>query len=226
MAEETQTTAFDQEAFKASIMDEVNKTFQGIAKDLKKEISKVAKASAAQNTQPTDSTTETSEPTGDEGTSQKSNTSLPPEVNAALKKLKSLEASLGTLTKERDAERTARLESERKSAIQEALGGISFRDEAAARLFRKAIDSDIIRDDEGNLVAKVDDGTFLPIADHIKSQVELQPGLLAPQGRGGSGATGSKGVAGGGFNLEDIKPGMDRSAREAILKQATALLSS
>lgn len=225
--EEKDEKLFDPEEFKA----EITKMIQGMGKDVKKnlakEIANAVKAATAGALGENSTESETELETTSDGT-DKPKGGNKPEENAAVRELRRVKADIDSLKKERDNERNARLESEKRSTIQEVIGRIRFRDDAAQRLFRKSIEGDIVRDDDGKLVARVDNGQGgtedLPIDSYIQDQAALLPGLLAAEGRGGSGATGGKNQAGSAINLEDIKPGMGKDALNNVLKQAVSLL--
>jgi hypothetical protein len=65
---------------------------------------------------------------------------------------------------------------------------------------------DIVRDDEGNLIAKTDSGD-LPFKDYIQQQADGAPFLLAPKGGSGAGASGGVARPGGkGYNIDAMTP--------------------
>ena len=208
--EEVKNETFDADGFKASVLDEVNKMIQGVAKDWNKNLEKQFAKLQTSAPEP--------KPNDDQG--NKGNPSISAEVNAELQKrdreLSKLTESVSKLTQERDTERTARMESERVSAIKDAMSTIQFRDDVAARSLFKIVNPDIVRDEDGNIVAKTDKG-FLPVDDYVKTTAESLPGLLAAQGRGGSGATPGK-TATKGYTFDDIKPGNTPEKNAEILR--------
>jgi hypothetical protein len=217
--EETQATEqtgnnaqFDFDSFKTSILDEVNKSINGFAKKMEKDIAKLTKPTKAESEENAEET--------------KTNPAIPVEVNTELqkrdRKLKEVTDLVATLTAERDQAQQARLESERQSAVKDAMAGIQWRDQTHQNAFYKMVIGDVIRDEDGTLVAKTDKGN-ITVSEFIQQQAETVPGFLAAQGRGGSGASQggvikpSKTV-----HIEDIKPGMTPEQKAAAWQQAAA----
>jgi hypothetical protein len=214
MAEETQQQ-FDADAFKSSIMEDITKMMNGITKELKKDLVKAITPKAVPTPEP--AAQEEPAPTSVSAASPTQNA----EINKTNLQVKKLMETVENLTKQLNTTTAEKLEAQRISSIKDAMAGIPFKDETSSKLFFKAITSDIVRDDEGNLVAKTDGG-YLPVADYIKNVAETTPGLMAPQGRGGSGAT--PGKLAKGYSLDDIKPGMPADQQAAIARQALAAL--
>jgi len=221
VSEETEQTGgnneqFDFDSFKTSILDEVNKSINGFAKKMEKDLAKLTKAKATAETE------ETAEET-------KVNPALPAEVNTELQKrdreYKKLMETVNSLTTERDQANQARLESERQSTVKDAMSGIQWRDQQAQNAFYKMVIGDVIRDEEGNLVAKTDKGN-ITVPEYITQQAETVPGLLAAQGRGGSGASqGGVIKPSKSIQLEDIKHGMTPEQKAAAWQQAANALT-
>ena len=107
--------------------------------------------------------------------------------------------------------------------IKEAMSGVQFRDKLAADMFFKAIQGDIVRNEDGDLVARTETGD-LPVKDYITETAGSMEGYLAPKGNmGGTGATPSGKAGKGGIDLNSIKPGMDRTQLAEALRQASML---
>ena|ERR1051326_1479416 len=208
-------STFDADEFRKSIMDEVNKTVNSINKNLTKELGKLTGASKKQETQ---AATEAETPEEKQG-----NAALPPEVNAALRQVKSLTAKLEEKEKAIAASEAARLETERKAGIREAMNGIQFASKTTADLFYKAISGDVIRNEDGELVAKTEAGD-LPLKDYVLEMAEGNPSFLAPKGMGGSGANAGKLAGKGAVDMSEIKPGMSKDTFDAAWKQAASHL--
>ncbi len=78
---------------------------------------------------------------------------------------------------------------------------------------------DVVRDEDGNLVAKTDKGN-ITVPEFIQQQAETVPGFLAAQGRGGSGASqGGVIKPAKTVHIEDIKPGMPQDQKAAAWQQ-------
>jgi hypothetical protein len=199
---------FDIAAFKADILGDIRKDLNGIAKDLKKEIAKMSKP--AEPPPPTDPITD---PPQDPASPPATPKSTDPVVNSELAKqrreMSELKKSLETLTASNAAKDAALKESNRVNVFNAALNEISFKDAQSKSLFSKANIGDIVFDEDGQIVAKGVDGSFVTVQEYVKSQASLNPSLLAPQGGGGAGARSGSGVgsANGRVSLsKDLKP--------------------
>jgi hypothetical protein len=187
----------------------LDKKIDAVDKRFKQQLEKVTKV------QPTPEPTDvpvTSEETKPEGSK------LPPEFNQALKTVKALTAKLEEKEKAIESERVARLESERKSAIKDAMSGIQFRDKLHSDLFYKAVNGDIVRNEDGELVAKTDAGD-LPVKDYITEMAGNMDGFLAPKGAGGTGATVGGKATKNVVSMDDLKPGMSKETEALAFKQ-------
>lgn len=207
---------FDPAAFRTDVMTELNKAINGISKQFRTEITKLSEQLKPKpepegdgNAAPAPATTGT-------------HANLPPEVSAEIqnlnRQLKKLKEDTETLNQQREEERKRRLEAERISTIKEAMNSVQFRDEASAKTFFKAIERDVRRNEEGELIAVGDDGVALPVADYVRSMAENLPGLLPPRGNGGSGAIPSSGKRRV-VDIDDIKPGMSDEDRRAVFQR-------
>ena len=199
---------FDIAAFKADILGDIRKDLNGIAKDLKKEIAKMSKP--AEPPPPTDPITD---PPQDPASPPNPAKPQDPVVNSELAKhrreMADMKKALDSLTASNAAKDAALKETNRQSAFRAALDEISFKDANSKNLFSKASIGDIVYDDDGNIVAKAQDGSFVTVQEFVKSQAALNPSLLAPQGGGGAGARSGSGVgsANGRVSLsKDLKP--------------------
>ena len=215
--------AFDPAAFRTELMAELNKAVNGAIKGLKNEL----KASQPKPEGDTPSGDPTPEP------KPAPNPAIDPAVNAELqslrKQLQQAPEQIGAVTKERETERTARLETERTTAVRDVLNGIPFKDQAKRDLFFRATIGDIKRDDQGKLVAETDNG-LMPADAYLKSLVEQESyqDMLAPKGSGGAGArNGSPTMQVGGrrWTMADLTPEKVASLKpeeQASLAQAVA----
>jgi hypothetical protein len=201
--------AFDPAAFKVELLGEFNRALNGALKGLKTDIPKWVTSAFPKppdpdpNAPPPDPDLEVKPKPGDAPP-------VDPALNARLQKAeraaKESDERIKRIEAERDAEKAANLETQRKSAITEAMASIPFRDEASRQLFYKGIQGDIVRDEDGNLIGNSENGP-LPLKDFIKAQADSLQNLLAPKGGGGSGARpGSSSGGGRNYSNDDLKP--------------------
>jgi hypothetical protein len=115
-----------------------------------------------------------------------------------------------------EADRNAQIRSELQRA------GVSKID-----LAFKAIKDDIVRSEDGRLQAKDADGKSLP--DYVAHFVQENPELLPARIVGGSGAVSSQRNAPqadtAGFEIDKIKPGMNKEELERIRQHISRLAS-
>ena len=186
---------FDPIAFEAKIFAEMNKTLNGFSKSLLRDVSKILKP--AEPPPPTDPPTD---PPSDPGSPPVAPKSTDPVVNSELAKLRremaARDKKLDELIASNAAKDSQLKETNRLSAIRSAVDEISFKDASSKSLFLKSIVGDIAYDEDGQLVAKTDQGA-VTVSEYVKSQANLTPALLAPQGGGGAGARPGQGVGGG-----------------------------
>jgi hypothetical protein len=209
-AGEQKPPTFDQAAFKTEILAELNKTVNGAIKGLKGDLSKMFHPQ--EQSSGTESSGDSAAGTGTDATAGQATGSkvLDPAVNAELqllrKQIKTLTTGTDDLKKERDAEKQARMETERQTAIRNVLNSIEFRDQESRDLVFQAVQPAVKRDENGALVAESASGPVTYDA-HIKSYVDRFPYLLAPRGAGGAGASNGK-TAGGSqkWTMADITP--------------------
>jgi hypothetical protein len=200
--------AFDPAVFKAELMGELNKTLNGALKGLKTDIPKWISAALPKPPDP-----DPNAPPADPDPDHKPKPGDPPidpALNARLQKAeraaKEYDERIKRIEAERDTEKAANLETQRKAAITEAMAQIPFRDDASRQLFYKGIQGDIVRDEDGNLIGNSENGP-LPLKDFVKSQADSLQHLLAPKGGGGSGARpGAPSSGGRQYSNDDLKP--------------------
>lgn len=210
--------AFDPEAFKTSLLSDfdkrVNDRVNAALKNARKDWEKAYKP-------PEQKAEETkSEESTETGTTRK----VDAETVQLRRDIEKMKRDHEALTTKLTLSENQKQETERKAAITSAVSEIPWKDAASKNLFLKAVASDIVRDDSGDLGAKVSD-EFIPLAEYIKSQAESMPNLLAPKGEGGSGARGGKSESGkGSVNLSDIGLSMTADQRKAAQQQIANLL--
>jgi hypothetical protein len=196
--------AFDPVAFEKKMTDTMNATFNGFAKSLKTEISKMipkpkdGDAGDGGDPPPVD---DKGKPVGD------------PKLQ---RKLDQLEKDLANERAAREKTEASAKETNRKAAISAALNGIQFANDRAAIAAQRLFDADVRYNDAGELVAGPDE---MPVGDYIKAQMRDHEYLLAPKQTGGSGANPGKQGAGKALTLDDIKPGMSAEDRAALVAQ-------
>jgi hypothetical protein len=97
----------------------------------------------------------------------------------------------------------------------------------------RAVKDDIQRTEDGRLIAKTTNGDF-SVKEYLSHFVNENPELLPARINGGSGATASAktplAIAGGGFDIDKIRPGMPKEdlerARQEISRIAQQINSS
>lgn len=179
---------FDPVAFKAELKSELmgdfNKTLNGFASGLKKDIGKLL---------------EPKEPTPPAGDPPAGDPPVDPppaktiaETNANIARLSK---QVETLTRENASEKERRVAAEKRegeekrvNAFDSAIADVPFVSPKARQQFRDAYLQKVVADDDGNFVVNTDKGP-MAYADFLKSEAESSAHLLAPQGSGGSGAT-------------------------------------
>ncbi|MFN0167688.1 MAG: hypothetical protein ACKV22_14775 [Bryobacteraceae bacterium] len=137
-----------------------------------------------------------------------------------------LERRLNELVEENNRTRRQAEEAERSSAIRSELqrAGVQKVD-----LAYKAIHGDVVRTEDGRLIGNGESGA-VPLKEFVLEFVQSNPEFLPARISGGSGTTPGARVnpAGGGIEIEKIRPGMSRDemerARLEILRVASQTL--
>ncbi len=155
------------------------------------------------------------------------------EFNA---KLHQMSRSLELVTRESEErkkiaeqETQKRMEAERVQAFDSAIQDIPFADAKARSTFRKAYLGDVVRDDEGNLVAMTEKGP-MAIKEYLSAEAQAQPSLLAKEGHAGAGADRGKKAFGGSkidiFTMSAAEIAkLDPKVRDQLLVEAASALS-
>jgi hypothetical protein len=217
--------AFDPEAFMTKLMGEFDKRTNAMDKKLNK------LADQLKQPKPVD-------PPADPATDPTTPQDPPKKVSEAdlNAKLALLTRQIETLTQENMSSKKAaeeeskkRLEAERVAAFDAAIADIPFADAKARATFKKAYLPDVVRDEDGNLVAQTDKGP-MAFAEYLKAEAESQPALLISEGHRGAGANAGKKAFGGQkidiFNMSQkeiqaLKP----EVRDQLLAEAAAALA-
>ena len=226
--------AFDPDAFMSKLLGEFDKRTNAMDKKFNKFLETQKKPDAAPKA-------------GDPAPGGDPQVDAPPLVDPALKgdakalaemnaKLHAMSRTLETVTREsEDRKRTAeeetskRMEGERVSAFDLAIQDIPFADAKSRQTFRKAYLADVVRDEEGNLVAQTEKGP-MAIKEYLIAEAQAQPSLMAKEGHSGGGANSGKKNFGANkidiFTMTQAEIGkLDPKVRESLLVEAAAALA-
>ena len=164
--------SFDPALFKSEIMGEFNKTLNGFAANLKKDLPKwIQPAQPQQQAIPDDGNgTPANPPDGK---------SIAPEVREMMNRLAALERNnqsqaerLKQAEQLTQTEQTRRLNAERDRTVAEALNGFKFADPVYAKDARRLFASDLVWTEDGQLVGP--DG-IVTADEYIKQQMNTRP---------------------------------------------------
>ena len=143
------------------------------------------------------------------------------------KRREQLERRLNELVEENRRSRKVAEEAERSANIRAELHRLGV---AKVDLAFKAVRDDIVRTEDGRLVAKGEQGE-VSAQEYLSAFVKSNPEFLPARISGGSGLTGgqrSQSGPGGSVDLDKIRPGMSREdmdrARQEILRVASQTL--
>jgi hypothetical protein len=160
------------------------------------------------------------------------NPKIAPEINAELaalrRQLQQVEVRERKANEDKEAEKAARLQGERATAIRGALNDIPFHNDDLRNLFFEATQKDIKREDDGSFVADSESGV-LPMKAYLKDLAERKYGqMLVPKGTGGAGANAGNASrrTSGPVKMSDLSPeslrGKTPAEQNAILKEVMA----
>ncbi len=143
------------------------------------------------------------------------------------KRREQLERRLNELVEENRRSRKQAEEAERGSSIRAELHRLGV---AKVELAFKAVRDDIVRTEDGRLVAKGEQGE-VGVQEFLSAFVNSNPEFLPARISGGTGLTGaqrSQSTSGGSVDLDKIRPGMSREemdrVRQEILRVASQTL--
>ena len=149
------------------------------------------------------------------------------ELQEERKRRESLERRVNELVEENKQTRRVAAEAERSSAVRAELQRLGV---AKVDLAFKAVKDEIVRTEDGRLVARAEGGET-PVRDYLVAFVNENPEFLPPRISGGTGMTStSKAPAPGRetVDLERIRPGMSaeemQRVREEIVRVAAQTL--
>ena len=135
------------------------------------------------------------------------------------KRREQLEQRVNQLAEEARRSQAMAEQAERESVLRAELQRLGV---AKVDLAFKAVKDDITRAEDGRLVAKSDQGE-MSAKEYLKQFVAENPELLPSRIAGGSGATGGgRGgapSAGGGIDLDKLRPGMNPDELERIREE-------
>lgn len=149
------------------------------------------------------------------------------ELQEERKRREQLERRVNELVEENHRSRQVADEAERSSSIRAELQKLGV---AKIDLAYRAVQSDIVRSEDGRILARTSQGET-PAGDYLRQFVAENPEFLPARIAGGSGVTNAhRTPVGDGIDLEKIKPGMSKEdlerARQEILRVATQTLRS
>ena len=144
------------------------------------------------------------------------------ELDDERRKREQLERKLNELVEENQRSRMRAEEAERTSAIRGELQKLGV---TKVDLAYRAVKDDIVRSEDGRLVAR-DGGGEVEVRDFLQKFVQENPELLPARVSGGSGvALPGKSGSGGGIDLDRIKPGMDPEEMERVRREIARIAS-
>ena len=127
-----------------------------------------------------------------------------------------LERKLNELAEENRRSRKQAEEAERTSAIRMELQKLGV---SKVDLAFKAVRDDIVRNEEGRLLAKTESGD-VPMREYLTRFVTENPELLPSRIQGGSGAgSGHSHQTGGSVDIDKIRPGMSAEELERVRRE-------
>jgi hypothetical protein len=139
------------------------------------------------------------------------------ELMEERKKREQLERRLNELAEENRRSRQAAEEIERAASIRNELQRLGV---TKVDLAFKAVKEDIVRGEDGRLVARTESGDVSAkeyLARFLTDNPELLPGRI--QGGSGAGPGHKPPVASGGFDLEKIRPGMSAEDLDRVRQE-------
>jgi hypothetical protein len=155
---------------------------------------------------------------------QKAEPAYKAELQDERKRRESLEGRLNLLVEENRKARAMAEETDRNSQIRSELQRLGI---AKLDLAFRAVKDDIVRGEDGRLLAKGSDGKSLQ--DYLAGFAQENPELLPARIAGGSGAQtpvrNSAHSSVGSIDLEKIKPGMNKEDLERVRQEISRLAS-
>jgi len=147
------------------------------------------------------------------------------ELQEERRKREQLELKLNELVEENRRSKQIAEEAQASSAIRAELQRLGV---AKVDLAFKAVRDDIVRAEDGRLVARGEDGET-GVKDYLANFVAANPEFLPARISGGSGVNASQkspAGAGGNVDLDRIKPGMSREEMDRVRQEIVRLTSN
>lgn len=141
------------------------------------------------------------------------------ELQEERKRRESLERRLNELAEENRKSRQMAEEAERGAAIRSELQKLGV---TKLDLAFRAVRDDIVRQEDGRLLARTDEGE-MPVREFLTRFVSENPELLPGRIQGGSGASAGHPQpvtpASGGFDMDKIRPGMSAEELDKVRQE-------
>lgn len=141
------------------------------------------------------------------------------------KRREALEGRLNQLVEENRQARATAEQMDRYTQIRSELQRLGV---AKLDLAFKAVKDDIVRAEDGRLIAS-DGQEHRPVQDYLRKFVEENPELLPARIAGGSGASATTrnavSAGSGGIDIDKIKPGMSKDDLERVRQEVARLAS-
>ena len=145
------------------------------------------------------------------------------ELSQERRKREQLEKRLNELVDESRRSKELAEQTERFAGIKAELQQLGV---GKVDLAFRAVKDDIVRGDDGRLYGRGDDGGLAPLRDHLAQWVGANPEFKPARIAGGSGASPSRPAAGGGFDLERIRPGMTAEERQRAMAEVARVAAA
>jgi hypothetical protein len=156
------------------------------------------------------------------GEHQKSEPAYKAELEDERRRRESLETRLNQLVEENRKARAQAEEADRNSQIRSELQKLGV---AKVDLAFRAVKDDIVRKEDGRLLARDHDKT---LQEYLASFVQENPELLPARIAGGSGAQSASKPAGGvaTVDINSIRPGMSKDELDQVRQEISRLASN
>jgi hypothetical protein len=156
------------------------------------------------------------------GEHQKSEPAYKAELEDERRRRESLETRLNQLVEENRKTRAQAEEADRSSQIRTELQKLGV---AKVDLAFRAVKDDIVRKEDGRLLARDQDNTM---QEYLAKFVQENPELLPARIAGGSGAQSASKAAGGTttVDIDSIRPGMNKDELDQVRKEISRLASN
>jgi hypothetical protein len=146
------------------------------------------------------------------------------ELQEERRRREQLERRLNELVEENARSKQIAEEAQTSSVVRSELQRLGV---SKVDLAFKAVRDDIVRGEDGRLLARSEAGETTSVKDYLAGFVAANPEFLPARISGGSGVTPSQkvGASGGSVDLDRIKPGMSREEMERVRQEIVRLAS-